>query len=101
VTVHGCDEVAEEFHRLKRERGGNALIAAMQASPYRDIELESIGSVTFAEIRLGIELVPDAGRRTGLNDCLAHKVRPMLEERVLPVTEGIMFKMKGPIFGAQ
>jgi prevent-host-death family protein len=44
VTVHGRDEVvvvsAEEFRRLKGERGGDALIAAMQASPYRDIDLE-------------------------------------------------------------
>lgn len=44
VTVHGRDEVvvvsAEEFRRLKGERSGDALIAAMQASPYRDIDLE-------------------------------------------------------------
>ena len=44
VTVHGRDEVvvisAEEFRRLKGERGGDALIAAMQASPYRDIDIE-------------------------------------------------------------
>ena len=44
VTVHGRDEVvvvsAEEFRRLKGERKGDALIAAMQASPYRDIDIE-------------------------------------------------------------
>jgi prevent-host-death family protein len=44
VTVHGRDEVvvvsAEEFRRLKGERSGDALIAAMQASPYRDIDIE-------------------------------------------------------------
>ncbi len=44
VTVHGRDEVvvvaAEEFRRLKGDRTGEALIAAMQASPYRDIGLE-------------------------------------------------------------
>ena len=44
VTVHGRDEVvvvsAEEFRRLKGERSGDALIAAMQASPHRDIEIE-------------------------------------------------------------
>jgi prevent-host-death family protein len=44
VTVHGRDEVvviaAEEFRRLKGERGGDALIAAMQASPYREIDIE-------------------------------------------------------------
>ncbi len=44
VTVHGRDEVvvisAEEFRRLKGDPTGQALIAAMQASPHRDIEIE-------------------------------------------------------------
>jgi prevent-host-death family protein len=44
VTIHGREEVvvisAEDFRRLKGERGGDALIAAMQASPYRDIDIE-------------------------------------------------------------
>jgi len=43
VTVHGRDEVvviaAEEFRRLKGGMTGRALIEAMQASPYRDVEL--------------------------------------------------------------
>lgn len=43
VTVHGRDEVvvisAEEFRRLKGDLTGAALIAAMQASPHRDIDL--------------------------------------------------------------
>jgi prevent-host-death family protein len=44
VTVHGRDEVvviaAEEFRRLKGDLTGQALIAAMQASPHRDIDIE-------------------------------------------------------------
>jgi prevent-host-death family protein len=44
VTVHGRDEVvvisAEEFRRLKGELTGKALIAAMQASPRRGIDIE-------------------------------------------------------------
>ncbi|HEY2137064.1 MAG TPA: type II toxin-antitoxin system Phd/YefM family antitoxin [Xanthobacteraceae bacterium] len=44
VTVHGRDEVviisAEEFRRLNGELKGDALIAAMQASPFRDIDIE-------------------------------------------------------------
>jgi prevent-host-death family protein len=44
VTVHGRDEVvviaAEEFRRLKGQLTGKALIAAMQASPDRDTDLE-------------------------------------------------------------
>jgi prevent-host-death family protein len=44
VTVHGRDEVvviaAEEFRRLKGDVTGKVLIAAMQASPDRDINIE-------------------------------------------------------------
>lgn len=44
VTVHGRDEVviisAEDFRRLQGDRGGDALVAALQASPCRDIEIE-------------------------------------------------------------
>jgi prevent-host-death family protein len=44
VTVHGREEVvvvaAEEFRRLEGERAGTALIAAMQASPHREIDIE-------------------------------------------------------------
>ena len=44
VTVHGRDEVvvisAEEFRRLKGDLTGEALIAAMQASPHRDSDIE-------------------------------------------------------------
>ena len=44
VTVHGRDEVvvvsAEEFRRLKGDRTGEALIAAMQAAPDRTIDIE-------------------------------------------------------------
>src|SRR6201997_3282777 len=47
VTVHGRDEVvviaAEEFRRLKGNHTGQALIAAMQASPHRDIDIEPRG----------------------------------------------------------
>jgi prevent-host-death family protein len=44
VTVHGRDEVvvisAEEYRRLKGDLTGASLVAAMQASPHRDIEIE-------------------------------------------------------------
>jgi toxin FitB len=51
-----------------------------------------VSIVTFAEIRFGIELLPDATRRSDLNDWLAHKVRPMFEQRVLAISEDVMFK---------
>jgi prevent-host-death family protein len=44
VTVHGRDEVviisADEFRRLKGDLTGEVLIAAMQASLHRDVDLE-------------------------------------------------------------
>jgi prevent-host-death family protein len=44
VTVHGRDEVvviaAEEFRRLQGDLTGEALVRAMQASPYREIDIE-------------------------------------------------------------
>jgi prevent-host-death family protein len=44
VTVHGRDEVvvlsAEEFHRLRGDRTGQALVDMMQTSPHREIEIE-------------------------------------------------------------
>jgi prevent-host-death family protein len=43
VTIHGRDEVVviavEEFRRLKGDRTGQDLIDAIQASPFRDIEI--------------------------------------------------------------
>jgi prevent-host-death family protein len=45
VTVHGREEVvvitAEDFRRLKGAVSGKALVDAMQASPHRDVELDS------------------------------------------------------------
>ena len=57
VTVHGRDEVvvisAKEFRRLKGERTGEALIAAMQASPYRDLDLEPArGALSVRDVTL-------------------------------------------------
>jgi len=44
VTVHGRDEVvviaADEFRRLKGNHTGQALIDAIQSSPYRGTEIE-------------------------------------------------------------
>ena len=51
-------------------------------------------AVTLAEIRFGVELVSDVGRRAELNEWLAHKVRPMFEGRILAVSEDVMFKWR-------
>jgi predicted nucleic acid-binding protein len=53
-----------------------------------------ISTVTFAEIRYGIETVADPIRRAELNDWLLHRVRPMFDQRVLEVSEDVMFKWR-------
>ena len=50
-----------------------------------------VSAVTFAEIRFGIEIITDAGRRTELNEWLVHKLRPMFDGRVAAISEDIMF----------
>ena len=60
----------------------------------QSLDILFVSSVTLAEIRFGIELVADPIRRAELSDWLAHKVRPMFEGRILPVSEDIMFKWR-------
>ena len=80
--------ILSELRRLKPERKVLAFVAA------QPLDLLYISAVALAEIRFGIELVTDATKRAELNDWLAHKVRPMFEQRVLPITEDVMFKMR-------
>jgi hypothetical protein len=80
--------ILSELRRAKPERKVTAFLAA------QPLETLYVSDVTFAEIRFGIELLSDAGRRRELNDWLAHKVRPMFERRVLAVTEDVMFKWR-------
>lgn len=60
----------------------------------QSLDLLFISTVTLAEIQFGIELVPGAGKRAELTEWLAHKVRPMFDQRVLPVSEDVMFKWR-------
>lgn len=53
-----------------------------------------ISVVTLAEIRFGIELVTEPNRRVQLHEWLTHMVRPMFDQRVLPITEDIMLKWR-------
>ncbi|HLJ52797.1 MAG TPA: type II toxin-antitoxin system VapC family toxin [Rhizomicrobium sp.] len=76
---------------LRRPRPAQRVVAFVAAQPLESLH---ISSVTLAEIRFGIELVADAGRRAELSDWLTHKVRPMFAQRVLPVSEDIMFKWR-------
>jgi len=80
--------ILSELRRPKPERKVVTFIAD------QPLDLLYVSSVTFAEIRSGIELVTDTNRRAELNDWLAHKVRPMFEQRVLAISEDVMFKWR-------
>ena len=80
--------ILSELRRLKPER---KVLSFITAQPLENLY---VSSVTFAEIRFGIELLSDAGRRAELNDWLTHRVRPMFEQRVLAISEDVMFKWR-------
>ena len=80
--------ILSELRRLKPEPKVVTFVAA------QPLDQLYISAVTLAEIRFGIELLTDANRRAELNDWLANKVRPMFEQRVLQITEDIMFKWR-------
>lgn len=76
---------------LRRPRPERKVVAFVAAQP---LEQLYVSAVTLAEIRFGIEVVTGATRRAELTDWLTHKVRPMFAQRVLAVTEDIMFKWR-------
>jgi toxin FitB len=76
---------------LRRPRPEPKVLAFVASQP---LDLLYVSAASLAEIRFGIELVADATRRAELNDWLAHKVRPMFDKRVLPITEDIMLKWR-------
>lgn len=80
--------ILSELRRPKPEPKVLAFVAA------RPLEQLFVSSVTFAEIRFGIELLTDLQLRAGLTDWLTHKIRPLFEQRVLAVSEDVMFKWR-------
>ncbi|MFN0316191.1 MAG: type II toxin-antitoxin system VapC family toxin [Burkholderiales bacterium] len=80
--------VLSELRRPRPEPRVVAFVAAQR------LESLFVSAVTLAEIRFGIESVSEANRRAELNDWLTHKVRPMFEQRVLPVSEEVLFKWR-------
>jgi len=76
---------------LRRPRPNARVRAFVARQPLEDL---FVSTVTFAEIRYGIEMVTDPIRRAELNDWLVHRVRPMFAQRVLEVSEEVMFKWR-------
>jgi toxin FitB len=80
--------ILSELRRARPERKVVAFVAA------QSLDLLYVSAVTLAEIRYGIERVTDPARRGALSDWLAHRVRPMFQGRVLPISEDVMFKWR-------
>ena len=76
---------------LRRPKPEARVVRFVSGKP---LDLLYVSVVTFAEIRFGIELMKDAGRRMELNEWLSNKLRPMFEDRVLEITEDIMLKWR-------
>jgi predicted nucleic acid-binding protein len=74
---------------LRRPRPDQRVTTWIEAQPLDDLY---VSTVTLAEIRFGIETLPDQIRRAELETWLAGKVRPMFTHRVLEITEGIMLR---------
>jgi len=80
--------VLSELRGAKPEPNVVSFVAAQA------LDLLYVSTVTFAEIRFGIEIIADATRRAELGDWLTHKFRPMFEQRVLPVSEDVILKWR-------
>ena len=80
--------ILSELRRLKPEPKVLTFVAG------HPLEELFISTVTLAELRFGIELLSDGSRREELNHWLTHKIRPMFDQRVLPITEDIMLRWR-------
>jgi predicted nucleic acid-binding protein len=81
--------ILSEIRRLKPEPRVLTFISD------RPLEQLYISAVTLAELRFGIELLSEgSSRRDELNDWLTNTIRPMFDQRVLPITEEIMFRWR-------
>ena len=76
---------------LRRPKPDPKVVAFVASKPLDNM---FVSSVAFAEIRFGIERLADAARRAELHDWLTNVLRPMFEQRVLAVSEDVMFKWR-------
>lgn len=76
---------------LRRPKPSRNVLAFISKQP---LERLFVSEVSFAEIRFGIELAPDPLRRAELKQWLTHTVRPLFAQRVLPISEDVMFKWR-------
>jgi toxin FitB len=76
---------------IRRPKPEPKVLAFIAACPLDELY---ISAVTLAELRFGIERLDAGERRDELSGWLTHTVRPMFHQRVLPVTEDILFRWR-------
>ena len=91
VTAGGFLLDTDVLSELRKPRPAASVLSFVAGLPLEDL---FVSEVTFSEIRFGIERIGDPLRRAALHDWLAQKLRPMFEQRALPVTEDILFKWR-------
>ena len=80
--------VVSELRRPRPDRNVLAFVAA------QSLERLFISVVTLAEIRFGIDRLPDPAVRASFSAWLSQRVRPMFEQRVLPLSEDVVFRWR-------
>ena len=76
---------------MRKRRPHRKVVTFVAETP---LDLLYVSTVTFAELRCGIELLTDATVRTELHAWLTHKVRPLFAQRVVDITEDVLFKWR-------
>jgi predicted nucleic acid-binding protein len=77
---------------IRKPRPEPKVVAFVSGTPLDELY---VSAVTLAELRFGIELLnQDSLQRANLSQWLTHTIRPMFSDRVLPVTEDIMFRWR-------
>ena len=80
--------ILSEIRRLRPEPKVLAFIVG------RRLDELYVSAVTLAELRFGIERLSEGGRREELRRWLAQTIRPMFDQRIVPVTEDILFRWR-------
>ena len=81
--------ILSEIRRLKPEP---KVLAFIGGTPLKELY---VSAVTLAELRFGIALLSlDNPRRVDLENWLTQIIRPMFDQRVLPVSEDVMFRWR-------
>ena len=76
---------------LRRPNPAPQVMAFIARQP---LDLLYTSTVVMAEIRFGIEMAPDPAKRAALTDWLTHRVRPQFADRILAVSEDVMFRWR-------